>query len=87
MDPLLNDWSVGARKINAQGFDVSEQLSEKTVTEARRFLDEWIGRMQPMYMAVSLQYTFRYPDESATTAVLKQIVLPTARRTICPSRR
>ena len=47
MDPLLNDWSVGARKIKAQGFDVSEQLSKRPLPKPGA-LDEWIGRMQPM---------------------------------------
>jgi hypothetical protein len=35
--------------------------------------------MKPLYMAVSLPFTFSYPDESSTTAVLREVVLPTAR--------
>jgi hypothetical protein len=79
MDPLINDWGSTAPKLQALGFEVSDNFSASTIKEARRFLDEWIDRIRPMYMAVSLPFTFSYPDSSATTAVLQTIVLPTAR--------
>jgi hypothetical protein len=79
MDPLLNDWSNTAGRLQALGFGVAQDVSGATVKETRRFLDEWIDRMQPMYMAVSLPYTFTYPDESARTALLRDVVLQTAR--------
>jgi len=68
MDPLINDWNtVSAR----EGFGGA--------ADARKFLDEWIGRMKPLYMAVSLPYDFRYPDESPRSMVLRDVVIPTAR--------
>ena len=79
MDPLITNWEVTFAKLQAQGYDVAQDLSGNSVREVRRFLDEWIDRMNPMYMAVSLPFTFRYPDESSTSAVLREIVLPTAR--------
>jgi hypothetical protein len=79
MDPLLNNWTGTVPRLQGMGFAVTDDLSTKAVKEARRFLDEWIDRMQPMYMAVSLPFTFSYPDSSVTTAVLREVVLPTAR--------
>jgi hypothetical protein len=68
MDPLINDWTnVAAR----------EDFSRPT--DARKFLDEWIGRMKPLYMAVSMPYDFMYPDDSQRSMVLREIVLPTAK--------
>jgi hypothetical protein len=79
MDPILNDWINTAPRLAAQGFHVTEDLSDETVKEARRFLDEWIDRMQPLYMAVSLPFTFSYPDASPRTALLREVVIPTAK--------
>jgi hypothetical protein len=49
------------------------------VGDARKFLDEWIGRMRPLYMAVSLESGFTYPEDSPRTAMLRDVVFPTAR--------
>jgi hypothetical protein len=68
MDPLINDWE-----------NVSKREGFKDATDARKFLDDWIKRMNPLYMAVSLGSDFRYPDESARSMVLRDVVLPTAR--------
>jgi hypothetical protein len=50
--------------------------SGQPVDGARRFLAEWIGRMRPLYLAVSLPDSFRYPEESAPGRLLRQAVLP-----------
>ena len=46
---------------------------------ARRFLDDWITRMKPVYMAVSLPADFVYPDDSLRTRLIREVVLPTGR--------
>jgi hypothetical protein len=79
MDPLITNWEGASVRLRAQGYDVAPDFSGKTVREVRRFLDEWIDRMDPMYMAVSLPFTFRYPDDSSMSTVLREVVLPTAR--------
>ena len=68
MDPLINDWESVAKR---EGF--------KDATAARKFLDEWIRKMNPLYMAVSLSSDFRYPDESSRSMVLRDVVIPTAK--------
>ena len=79
IDPLLLGWDVAARKIEAQGFKVGAHLSGDTFPEARRFLDKWVARMKPLYMAVSLPDDFAFPDESVCSRMLREVVLPTCR--------
>jgi hypothetical protein len=54
-------------------------MSGGTAGEVRRFLDAWIERMRPLYMAVSLPDDFRYPAGDARDRIIREIVLPTAR--------
>jgi hypothetical protein len=51
----------------------------ETMAAGRRFLDEWIARMQPAYMACSLPDTFLFPDETPLTPLLRDAVLPACR--------
>jgi hypothetical protein len=68
MDPLINDWE-----------NVAQREKFNDAKSARNFLDEWIQRMNPLYMAVSLPNDFRYPDDSSRSMVLRNVVLPTAK--------
>ncbi|MFL6208564.1 MAG: glucuronate isomerase [Pyrinomonadaceae bacterium] len=79
MDRLLNDWEHTAAKLSAQGYRVDAALSGETVDEVRRFLDKWITRMQPLYMAVSLPDDFKFPADDARDQVIREVVLPIAR--------
>ena len=77
MDPVLNDWGKAHEVMTAAGFKTSEDLTGQTVSEARRFLDLWIARLRPVYLAVSLPCTFTYPDESQRTRLMRDVVFPT----------
>ena len=79
LDTLLNDWPEAVALLASQDFKVSHDLSSETLAEARRFLDKWILRMRPVYMAVSLPADFQYPIENERTRLLREVVLPTAR--------
>jgi hypothetical protein len=79
MDPLINSWRLARPTLENAGHNTDDNLSEQSVTSARRFLDSWIEKMQPMYMAVSLPPNFAYPDDTSRTRVLREVVLPTAR--------
>jgi len=65
IDPLLNDASVAP---NLGG-----------VAGARDFLDRWIAKMTPLYLAVSLPPSFQYPEESLRGHMIRDVVLPTCR--------
>ena len=77
MDPVLNDWDTAHRVMAAAGFQTSAELTPQTVSEARRFLDLWIARLRPVYLAVSLPFTFAYPDDSPRTRLIREVVVPT----------
>ena len=47
--------------------------------EVRAFLETWCRRMRPLYMAVSLPDTFRYPEDSVRSRLLSEAVLPVCR--------
>jgi hypothetical protein len=79
MDPLLNDWTGAAAMLSSLGYGVDADMGGSAAAEARRFLDGWIARMKPLYMAVSLPEDFAYPSGGARDRVLREVVLPTAR--------
>jgi hypothetical protein len=79
MDQLLNDWQKTAAQLAQMGYRVDANMSGRTMIEVRHFLDEWIERMKPLYMAVSLPDSFKYPDTDAREPVIREIVLPIAR--------
>ena len=50
-----------------------------TTTSLRQTLDEWIARMNPVYMGVSLPADFKFPAEDTRDRLLREVVLPTAK--------
>ena len=79
LDSLLNHWPKAVQTLSARGLNIDEQLSETTSVELRRFLDEWIAIMAPLYMAVSLPPEFDFPSDDARGRLIREVVLPVAR--------
>jgi hypothetical protein len=79
MDRVLNDWEHTAARLAALGYNVDAGFGGATTCEVRRFLDHWIERMHPLYMAVSLPDDFNYPATDARDRVIREVVLPIAR--------
>jgi hypothetical protein len=83
LDPILNDWPSGSAKLRARGYNAAESLDESAINAVRHFLDDWITRLHPLYLAVSLPDEFRYPDGSlggyARHRLIEDAVLPAAR--------
>jgi hypothetical protein len=79
MDRMLNDWTNSVEKLKSDGYDATTDARGKTASEARRFLDKWIARMNPLYMAVSLPDDFQYPDHDVRDRIIREVVLPTSR--------
>jgi hypothetical protein len=48
-------------------------------TSLRQTLDEWIARMDPVYMGVSLPADFKFPVDDTRDRLLRDVVLPTAK--------
>jgi hypothetical protein len=49
------------------------------VLSTRHFLDEWIQRIDPVYLAASLPAEFQFPSDDARDRLLREVVLPAAR--------
>ncbi|HRH42232.1 MAG TPA: hypothetical protein PKY82_11455 [Pyrinomonadaceae bacterium] len=78
MDRLLNNWKTASGEIKKAGFAVDEKLNDKTIRETRRFLDKWINKMKPLYMAVSLPDDFSYFENDTRNQLIQKVVLPIA---------
>jgi hypothetical protein len=50
-----------------------------TTASLRDYLDEWIARMNPVYMGVSLPADFKFPADDTRDQLLREVVLPTAK--------
>src|SRR5215217_1490992 len=48
-------------------------------TRVRAFLDAWIQRRNPVYMALSLPPDFNFPSDDARDRLLREVILPTAK--------
>ncbi len=81
MDSLLNSWQTAAPKLKEWGYDVSIDFSGETFAEVRRFLTEWVDRIDALYMAVSLPPSFAFPEDSSRGRLIAECVLPVARET------
>jgi len=84
MDALLVNWPAAARAMTEAGFSAGPAPDAVGLESARRFLTEWVGILQPVYLAASLGPEFAYPDGSLCTKVLDEVVIPTARRSGLP---
>jgi hypothetical protein len=76
LDRILWGWPQHWQKLASQGYAVDEKASGKSIAEVRRFLSDWCARMRPLYMAVSLTDEFFYPDDSITSKILGEAILP-----------
>jgi len=82
IDPMLREWPRAAALLREWGYEVQGQLTEQTIGEAQRFLRDWIGKMNAIYLAVSLPPAFRYPsaavegEKDPGETVLEKVILP-----------
>ena len=58
---------------------LNEPTEERSEIEARRLLDGWARRLQPVYMAVSLPDSFQFPMDDLRTKLLTGAVIPACR--------
>jgi hypothetical protein len=87
IDPMLRAWPVAATRLAADGYAVDDALGGKSIEEAKRFLRDWLDRMNAIYIAVSLPPEFRFPaDGLDATARLGQRVLEEVVMPVCAER-
>ncbi|MBS3820502.1 MAG: glucuronate isomerase [Planctomycetes bacterium] len=79
IDPLIVNWPKACEVMSECGFE-AENLDEAGYAEARRFLDSWVARLNPLYMAASLPPDFHFPAAATMASVVENVVIPTARQ-------
>ena len=79
IDPLLNDWATARRALSVAGYAVGPDVDDRAMADARRFVDDWIARMDPFYLAVSLPDDFAWPEDSSRGRLIEHVVLPACR--------
>jgi len=79
LDRILNGWEAHHQRLAADGYAVEHDGGGASLSELRRFLNQWIGCMRPRYMAVSLPDSFVFPREDVRTKLLTDAVLPACR--------
>lgn len=84
IDPLLNAFEGAVPRLREWGYQVRGDLSHRDIEEISRFLLDWVGRLRPRYMAVSLPPDFRFPEDSARGVLIERCVLPVAREARIP---
>jgi len=86
LDSCLMNWPAGVPGLKALGYDVDSSLSGRTLSEVRRYLSDWIRKMDARYMAISLPPSFRYPAvDSPLSDLLAKAVIPVAREKGLPT--
>ena len=84
IDPVLMDWDRSASRLDGWGYRTTPMLTEETLSEISRFLYDWIERMKPLYLAVSLPPSFRYPEESKRARIIESCIIPVTRKANIP---
>lgn len=84
IDGLLVFLEKNVDRLKSMGYEISPALGASDLAEARRFLSDWAKRMNPLYLAVSLPDSFRYPEDSITGKLITEAVLPVCREMNIP---
>lgn len=84
IDFLLNSWDKAVPKLKEWGYEVDPQLTPAACGEVRRFLMDWIERMDPLYLAASLPPSFMFPEDSDRGRLMAECVLPVAESASIP---
>src|SRR5438309_7990520 len=79
LDRILWGWPKHWQQLASQGYAVDEKVLGKSISEVRRFLADWHKRMRRWYMGFSLTDAFFCPDDSITSKILGEAVLPSCR--------
>jgi hypothetical protein len=76
IDRILNEWPGHWERMASRGYAVEREGGGRTMAEVRRFVADWSARMKPVYLAVSLPDSFRYPADDLRTKLLAEAILP-----------
>ena len=69
----------GGQGSAGEGYDVTADFSGQSAAEVRRFLEDWVRRMDALYMAASLPPTFSVAGDTVMVRIVKECLLPVSR--------
>ena len=79
IDSLLNNFHTSCEEINNQGFKISsDKIDSNAISAIKDFLQSWIEKMNPVYIAASLPYDFTMTDGSDRAKIISEALLPVA---------
>ena len=84
IDLLLNEYPTSYKKLQDWGYDVSLDLDQKSIDEIKRFLTDWIKKMDALYLAVSLPPSYIVPEDSLRSRIVEQCIIPVCREQNIP---
>ncbi|MDQ2084873.1 glucuronate isomerase [Herbivorax sp. ANBcel31] len=84
LDRVLNSWEESFTHIKKLGYNVEKDLLEPTIEEIKKFLIDYIDRMEALYCAVSLPPDFSMNDGSVRAKIIENCVLPVCREKNIP---
>lgn len=84
LDPLLNSYEENYKKLIEWGYKVDKVLDVKTIEEIKRFLKDWIKKMNAVYMAVSLPPSFKVPEDSSRSRIIESCIIPVSKEMNVP---
>lgn len=76
IDPLLVAWGDTAPILTGWGYYLGVSLTDKTISEVRRFLTDWTQRINARYLMVSVGPEFDFPSDTSCARLLEKAVLP-----------
>ncbi|SIS67826.1 glucuronate isomerase [Alicyclobacillus vulcanalis] len=76
LDPFLGDWRTLGERLAEAGISLSPRADASDLAAIRRFLEDWIERMRPLYLAFSAPPEWAYPSEDTSGRVLEACILP-----------
>lgn len=84
IDPLLNEYETSYLKLQEWGYQVSKDLDKQSIGEVKRFLTDWIKKMDALYLAVSLPPEFTIPENSLRSRLVEQCIIPVCKKLDIP---
>ncbi len=79
VDRILTNWEDSVSILGKFGYNVDVDLSGQSIDEIKRFLLEWIEKMEALYCAVSLPPDFNILDGSIRSRIMEKCILPVCR--------
>jgi len=77
LDKLL-EWDKSFELIREMNYKVRKKIDGDTIREIKRILENWIEKIRPLYMAISLSPAYKYSDNSDANRIFRNCIIPIA---------